>query len=362
MVFSVIRHARPKYTFVSVFNVNFFISHKKDIIFAWPCKYSAINLGSLAYIGGYKFTYTRAHHLVCLLFFYPPPQQFQFHPVFRILKSMMPFRTVFSNIYTNRMADCISHSTHPPCNWKFQFYFAFTSDDIPKVACCNMVVCSSFTCRYFWSSCRSPSFSLSLASFTMFQYGFSIWSWVAVWPLDTAISSIYLESTGLYSDLCVQCSTFCILYSIQPLIHRSRMNGVLLQATNHPDSVHLPAKIIWKYIPVKLTSKISTNLLVVCSSLCLSPSRCPSKHEGKNVLFLLFHVQFRESIFPTAHIFFFIFHWLIRCGILSLYKIQYVSLKIGTLRNIPWMRAKHLRSIDSKSVLFSFVKVWPKIT
>lgn len=69
MVFSVIRHARPKYTFVSVFNVNIFISHKKDIIFAWPCKYSAINLGSLAYIGGYKLTYTRARHLVRLLFF-----------------------------------------------------------------------------------------------------------------------------------------------------------------------------------------------------------------------------------------------------------------------------------------------------
>lgn len=27
-----------------------FISHKKDIIFAWPCKYSAINLGSLTHM------------------------------------------------------------------------------------------------------------------------------------------------------------------------------------------------------------------------------------------------------------------------------------------------------------------------
>lgn len=121
-----------------------------------------------------------------------------------------------------------------------------------------------------------------------------------------------------------------IVRNIQRAIdtNHSRMNGALLEATNHSDSVHLPAKIIWKYIPVKLTSKIFTNLLVVgCTLLTLSFSLSLfqsvfrlSYRKGKNVFFHLHtHISNIRKVFFLRLVvrFVFHFHWLIRCGILS---------------------------------------------
>lgn len=148
-------HEARKYPY-AIFNVNFFISHKKDIIFAWPCKYSAINLGSLTcdvatQTHFYAHTKFRSFRFLTLL-----RNNFNFiqfsvfssqwcpsalytvpcweHPFYISFYTYICLCMKWSAVYLVKLIPSISIK-------KLRFYFAFASDAIQKVACHNMVVC-----------------------------------------------------------------------------------------------------------------------------------------------------------------------------------------------------------------------------
>lgn len=158
----------------AVFQCEFFISHKRDIIFAWPCKYSAINLRELTHTCGYNsdLVYTHTHIHYC-----HRPHTAPLAARIRIsISSNFPLRSFHVATMCHR-TEAVKRNIKWPvvylCNTqlilrsyffslsrKFQFCSAFTSDAIQKVARCNVidvyVVCVcvllslfSFACQYF---------------------------------------------------------------------------------------------------------------------------------------------------------------------------------------------------------------------
>lgn len=169
----------------------------------------------------------------------------------------------------------------------------------------------------------------SLPSFTMFQSGFlSCVTMVLAVTIPSIHIYIHLESDRLYFDLCMQYSS-----EIRSCVLMLQLNeGTSLEATNHPDIVHLPTKIIWKYIPFKFTRKIFTNLLVVCFALSSNIRSLCCNKVGAVVFFTFFvKVFFLDSLLFTVAL----------CRLRWLRtKSNMLFVKLEPCVISPWMRAK----------------------
>lgn len=122
---------------------SFFIPHKKDIIFAWPCRYSTINLDSLTRVATNSNT-----KLTSAVFFL----SFSFSNFNFIQFSVFSVRrwryAMLMNLY--KMVHCtyITFRTHahPLFAAKFQFYFVFYIGRSPESSL-------SQNCRLFFNFC-----------------------------------------------------------------------------------------------------------------------------------------------------------------------------------------------------------------
>lgn len=251
----------------------FFISHKMDILFAGHANIAPSIWNSLTRVATNLLTKTNSVHRNNFNFI-------QFHPCFRVDDAIMLLNVDFTY---HRMA-----------RWLFLpkiFNFVLTSH---RTLTRDQPVAKSFVTQVL----HADTFDLVLFFLSLASYAMAFWLCMCVCVCKcVAVTSnihIYLESSGLYFDLCIQywsVGIFCVEHWRVLIAQLSEW--ALLEATNHSDIVLLPAKIIWKYIPFNLTRKIFTNLLVVCYILFCSLD-C-SKGKKRCSFFLVWVIFFSLS-------------------------------------------------------------------